>query len=69
MSSLKELCQTTYWPPDSDREIELKRQLAEIQERYLRDIQPIREELLKIQAMKVPKIVIYPVQVQAKTDD
>lgn len=44
--------------PDTDWEIELKRQLAELQERYRQEAKPILDELTKIHAMKAPRLVM-----------
>jgi hypothetical protein len=49
--------------PDTDREIELKHQLAELQERYRQEAQPLLDELIKIRAIKIPRISITAAQI------
>lgn len=44
--------------PDTEREIEIKRLLQEIQDRYRIEAQPLIDELIKEQMKKVPKLVV-----------
>lgn len=44
--------------PDTDRETELKRLLAKLEQRYREEAKPILDELVHIHSLKSPKLFV-----------
>jgi hypothetical protein len=47
-------------PYETEREVELKERLVEIDQRYRQEAQPILDELAMIANLKTPRVLIVP---------
>lgn len=60
----------TDYGPDSDLEIELKRRLADLQQRYREEAQPLIDALAREHSFKIPRVFVVPSSLSpAKVDE